>query len=135
MPDRDTLLSMAERCEKATGPDRRLEIDIFTALGLGVRIPGSEPGGSQDGWHNPDNDPRAAAAWNCTGSIDAAMSLVPEGWLFNIEPIAMLDKWRANIWHPLAPDSDPEYPGKARTPSLALCAASLRARVNTRGED
>ena len=69
-----------------------------------------------------------------TASLDAALSLVPEGWRFILDkrPSAETrsDGYRAVVWlEPIAPY---EKMGVwAATPALALTAASLRARATT----
>jgi hypothetical protein len=98
------LLQLADRCEKATGPDRQLDADIFTALKL-------VPDRKHDGY----------PFYAFTQSLDAAMTLVPEG-----------EDWAVGSG-PLFPTSA-RVAGKpavqAATPALALCAASLRAKAN-----
>jgi hypothetical protein len=60
------LIELAERCEKATGPDRTLEQDICDTV------------------HGPDYMPNVfqqdgSRIPRFTASLDAAMTLVPEG--------------------------------------------------------
>lgn len=93
------LLRLAERCEQATGDSFDLNHAIARAIGCA-----SEP---------------------FTASIDAALTLVPEGWFVRLDdlgadgmPLAML----------YAPDR-PNCMGVARDLKLALCAAALRARA------
>jgi hypothetical protein len=96
-----TLLELAERCEKATGPDVDLDLDISEATG---------------GW-------KALATWkgvSYTASLDAAMTLVPDGQNFNLF-------WRAEEGAGFAGVDGSST--KAATPALALCAAALRARA------
>ena len=80
MTDRAALLmDLADRCEKAQGADRELDGAIASALGwtevhgsvLAPRFQGGRPLGVMDWW---DHVPAY------TVSIDAALSLVPEGW-------------------------------------------------------
>lgn len=61
----EQLLALAERVERATGADRELDGDIFCALGLAQLIEGAF-------------DAYRAPAY--TASLDAALTLVPEGW-------------------------------------------------------
>jgi hypothetical protein len=93
---------LAERCENATGPDRRLDNDIRLATNNGCAFGDDPP---------------------YTASLDAAMTLVPEGCQATIvrrkdgHGAAYFDR----EW--LAGSCD-----SAATPALALCAAALRAR-------
>lgn len=118
------LLELAERCEKAEGPDRELDRLIGATiyqLEVGRTVPGIE------GCYSPEY----------TASLDAALTLAPEGWpvfhLFNchLGP----DRW---IWEAdLAPQRSYAdiLRGQAATPALALCAASLRARASLEASD
>lgn len=80
-----------------------------------------------------------------TQSIDAALTLVPEGWRFGIEQAGSYDgspKDEAWCW-PYESNFDPDWQsgqqgyrdapdgtqGFAATPALALCAAALKARA------
>lgn len=111
-----TLLELAERCEAATGPDRELDRAIFEWLTL------------VDGFV-PDRAHQSYPQYAYTASLDAAMTLVPEGW----EPlIDGVSKDRAAAWIVelyAINDSPPFRHGSANTGALALCAAALRARA------
>jgi hypothetical protein len=118
---------LIKRLEAATGPDRELDCRLWCALvdhsdfDLFRRV---VPGFYQ--W-------RAA---HYTASIDAALSLVPEGWFFDIRirpqsvdrPARALPQNGRSIVH------TPERRGRymaARScihPRLAICIAALRAR-------
>jgi hypothetical protein len=120
------LLQLAERCEKATGPDRELDAEIAEAVGA--------KHGRETGWCNSENGDyyvidECAASY--TASLDAAMTLVPEGWETSIyiggenanvqmETPAMRDEWFDEGGGPID--------GTAPTPALVLCAAALRAQ-------
>lgn len=115
------LLRLAELCEKAEGADRNLDAMIHHAVKAGVGV-----GYYQDA---PD----------FTGSLDAAMTLVPEehmacvtntGGLQNNADKPIPGKGGALV----APLSDLAAPITidAATPALALCAAALRARASTK---
>lgn len=98
MADRQTLLELAKRCEKASGRLYAIERDIADALDL--------PGIPK----------------NYTGSLDAAMTLVPADYLWTVGSTGT--QW-AFVW------GDDEWDRKRRaaaaTPALALTAAALRA--------
>ena len=106
--ERAKLLELAERCEAAEGPDRGLDMLICTALNTGRRTDPRDPG--------PDR---------FTASIDAAMSLVPEGWnrSFTDDPDD-LGCVIGELW-----TRKRNAVGHAATPALALTAACLRARA------
>lgn len=103
--------ALAARCEAATGPDRELEWAIFVAV-------------------HPDKvtvkrSHRYLYDEQYTRSLDAAMTLVPEGMVWSLNTFGNPpnasgyvmnergEQWRCK-----------DYPA---TPALALCAASLRA--------
>lgn len=104
------LLELAERCEQATGPDYGLSQEIFAALGL-----------------VPNRADIGYPGYHYTGSLDAAMTLVPEGW-----GIGHLDYWphgegmRSGVTLDNGIKQFP--PSVGATPALALCAAALRAQ-------
>lgn len=111
--DRETLMGLAERCEQAAGPDRELDRESCLAARNGRWI-----------------SPTAVPAY--TASLDAAMSLVPEGWRWCVDVSARGDHTafvenRAGNW------ATPYC--LAATPALALTAASLRAIASTKGQD
>ena len=131
MTDKATLLALAERCEKATGPDRELEALIsvaarpqnnarviwmrgkrfFLSSGIG-RVPFSVEGGKRTNFH---------ITWKIvfyTSSLDAALTLAKgKRVILNIAEdditTAIVDGTQA----------------VGETPSLALTAACLRARA------
>jgi hypothetical protein len=124
MTDRTTMLALAERAEKAEGPDR--EFDRLIAFVVGHKH------GRIGEWANSHNGDyvvieECAAAY--TASIDAALTLKAPHTLWatgSMEegPFARL------CW----PQPDGSYLGgyfeaKAATPALALVAACLRARA------
>ena len=125
------LLELAERCEAASGPDVVLAQDIadyaesIGLLSIGMRIP------------------------DYTASLDAAMTLVPEGFVVKLEAWpahgdtpakASIELWgtsekrwgRDLIWGHGSEDVTAK--ADASTPALALCAAALRARAKQEGE-
>jgi hypothetical protein len=116
------LLALAERVEKAEVPDRELDVAIVRALhpGIGPYEPhcvGEEP----IFWHDPY---RKTLCPKFTASVDAALTLVPDGYGWNVQG-------NTNVFHALVSS----YPGNARTPALALCAAALRARATLTARD
>lgn len=96
------LLELAARCEAATGPDNALERDIRKALGI---------------YHTV-----SASKSHFTASLDAAMSLVPEG--------AKVTTQNFGGPGPMVLVEPNERFRSAKTLALALCAAALRARAS-----
>lgn len=112
------VVELAERCEAATGPDWSLDCDIARARGY--HVPNPPTGG---GLAVPTGSlPRF------TASLDAAMTLVPEGWFWRVGHSTLYDGWAAlNRVHPDHCNREDEAFAKAATPALALCAAALRS--------
>lgn len=127
MTTRADLLALADRCNKAMEADRELDFAI---------------------WHlvATTHDYGMKGAPFYTASLDAALTLVPEGWGYCVGDVhppseAYLDPGRpwAEIWlrgsRKLKLD-DMTYDGfgrnglNAATPALAVCAAALRARAH-----
>jgi hypothetical protein len=110
------LLELAERCEAATGPDRELDAAISEAF-----YPG---------------DKDMARAFRPTKSLDSAILLPPLGEFICVDgprkylniPTPVPNYWRACIGYA------PEHRGWGALPTLALTAASLRAR-SAQGND
>ncbi|MEH3121150.1 MAG: hypothetical protein PGN16_04085 [Sphingomonas phyllosphaerae] len=103
--DAAEIVRLAKKVEQATGPDRELDQAIWFAL------------------FGPDKDMHriiARGSFNYTASLDAAMTLVPDGlWKrINVDPYG-----RANI------RLGDACAVTAATPALALTAAALRARA------
>lgn len=103
-PLANKLTELAARCEAATGPDRELDALIESAI------------------------PRFGL-YRYTASIDAAMTLVPEGWTWGV-----FDDGTAWVWPDERRDLLTGKQAKAATPALALCAATLRARAQQEDE-
>lgn len=100
----DDLASLIERLERASGPDRELDIDICTAIGKTRLAPGFQ------------------TAPHYTSSIDAALTLVPDGWIAVVSTNGMAsveNKNKKNLVNGPA----------SATPAIALCIAALRARA------
>ena len=142
MTKRNELLALAERAEKATGPDR--ELDAAIAVAVRWRWEGWEEGDLCiesrplafviEAVHN-----RRSSIWanvpTYTASVDAALMLVPEGWA-----IERLTMWpgkgsscnlfgthegpNGERWHNR---SDGRVESEAATPALALIASICRA--------
>ena len=125
----DRLIELAERVEQASEHDQReLLIEAFKAIhGEKPRRP---TGGSPEwlAWlhlFNPFFKKLEARA-----SLDAAMSLVPEGCAVDFRRFAN-GKARAVVWRTVTHPEPPfEHPcERAASAALAITAASLRARA------
>lgn len=121
MSNTDPLV-LAERIEKLNGPDREVDHAIYEAIGRPiVRL-------SSSSTYCPN-----LVNWApfYTTSIDAAISLVPDGWqLHGLGETAFMigGPWLATLVnHSLHYGQG----GKGKSPALALTAAALRARAST----
>lgn len=142
--DRGELLKLAERCEAATGPDCKLDAEIaLRCQSLPYVIPDGQIGLKEivqdcDGtlrilWAAVPPLLTGYASFNfdplpVTASLDAAMALVPEGWDW------LRDAYDEMRVCPVALYGRTDYAshdvtGKNEAPTLALCAAALRARA------
>lgn len=145
---RDTLAALIARAETATGPDAELDANIMAALFLREDWHIGTMEEDEDGrwqpvkqpvWVDPETGRWVGThALPYTASLDAALSLVPEGWSWSA--------WGADRFTGTRPGAvladetykAPEIPwecdrpfieGAAATPALALTAAALRARL------
>ena len=132
MTDRATLLALAERCEQAAGPDRGLDQDITKLL-----VPrNAEPvHRSRYGWSFIVSGSGKGFEWlqnqPYTASLDAAVTLVPEGRAWTVGQNVHHWHWQASI-NALNDEGSPTsigFGGPCGWPALALCAAALRARA------
>lgn len=104
-----TPADLIEKLEKATGPDRKLDSAIVDFL---VGMPRTAIGGDA----------------RYTSSIDAALTLVPEGarvWLeLNTADFKPHGAWVGGDY------SHRKNYSRTATPAIALCIAALRARAS-----
>jgi hypothetical protein len=116
------MLNLAERCEKADGPDRDLDYLIADAIGHGQLRADTLYAWGKAG---STNEPIAALPY--TASINSAISVVPEGYdwaVFRTNGGLTVHAWcgsREDMF--------------GDNPALALCAAALRARALTPKDD
>lgn len=118
-----TREELIAKLEVASGPDRDLDCEI-ACLVLGYITVPERPWlfyDPADKWHRSRKPPQY------TASIDAALTLVPEGCLWKV---ACAGDDRPGLFDALAmPIKGPDlFAQGAATPALALCIASLRAR-------
>ena len=134
--NRETLLALADRAEKATGPDRELDAASKEAFGH-IRDYAAD-------WGPRGKDRPVAKPY--TASLDAAMSLRPEGWRWVLRQAtadeckgAFFCRLESGDFKSITWGKGGEYITDvisgvdvfcwAATPALALCGASLRAHA------
>lgn len=111
MTTRETLLALADRCEREE-PSHGLNCDIAAAI---------------FGWARPtfawSNDQPAA---DYTRSLDAAITLVPEGMEYELSTLYGVARVEVGL------NTDCPERGERKDGNMpcALCAASLRARAS-----
>jgi hypothetical protein len=116
----DDLLKLAERCEGASGPDDTIDMDIAYWCYKNGAVAGI------------NYDPALYMMrrdWSPTASLDAALTLVPEGWTYsaNQGPSGKPHNWTLST----IGEEDTHYTtvtARAATAALAIVAAALRAR-------
>lgn len=143
-----SINSLAERVGGASGPDRELDAEIWLAVTPGATrkatiIPERKVDGKlRRGW--TIDETREACGHLIivpayTASIDAALTLVPEGRSWTITDPANADGNRSVFGHPsrchASVEGSPNQFDYGATPALALTAASLMARAHTGGDD
>jgi hypothetical protein len=136
-------MNLISRLQQATCADRELDVAILTTV-LGYRDifgDGSLFDRGNDGYWSLEGDEKNPPLPSPTGSVDAALTLVPEGWVVE----------RLSIWpHESSVSLYGTHEGKdglrwhnfddgrvdsvtAPTPALALCIASLIAHEKGNG--
>ena len=111
-----SLGDLIARLEKATGPDRELDVGIAAAIFGSYQFFGDE----RRFWINGSWE----SAPNSTGSMDAAISLVPRPMCWNGGEVNEDDQ----PWACITDSEGADYAATAATPILALCIAALKAR-------
>ena len=125
--DKSELLKLAERVEALSGPD--VETDLAIAVSIGA-VPEAYERAIVHGkpmpyyWHSTDTKAGYWTPLEYTGSLDAAMTLVPEDHIWAIEADTSSEKCGAWCYDK---DCQNTRPHLAATPALAFCAAALRA--------
>jgi len=128
-----TLTELADRVEGLTGLCRETDGDIANALSLypkGWRR-GAPAASATAIWFDDHNTGRHWSAPAFSASLDAAMTLVPEGFVWTVSKLGT-GKYRASIAHR---DDDDGFPVEKPTieAAAALTSASLRARASMEG--
>ena len=112
------MTDLIGRLAAATGPDRELDVEIARACGYSGDF----------GWFTPPGGGRLVRCPKFTASIDAALTLLPEGkmWLFgHLDPEDM--RFFATITDGRVL-GDETWRGFHATPAIALVLAILKAR-------
>lgn len=121
------LSDIISRLEALTGPSRELGDEVLRAYGWTTPTGGgwpndrfwSQPNGQTYGGVGERPDP--------TASVDAALALLPDdSWEWNLA-------WNSGFGFAEVGDPTLHMEGEHKTPAIALCIASLRAREADRG--
>ena len=123
------LMDLAERVEAATGPDRELDALIeIEVVGFPERAfqqkNAMRPRGAA-----PIDRMEWLMSWGVlrfTASIDAAITLIPEGWVRAVDATAPEMGIDVELWP--EGQSQEHVKGTNEREALATCAAALRAR-------
>lgn len=131
------MLELIERLEKATGPDRELDAVIWLAVTPGATRRSSTVKSSKGLWPDYTIDETRDANGILvivpafTASLDAALTLVPEGWSWKL----LHEPAHPNLFRVVIRRADelakvaPAFVVSCPTPALALACAALRARL------
>jgi hypothetical protein len=145
MPDMDLARSattgdvgaVIERLEKAAGPDRELDVAIVYALYPDIgQYDGLCVGDPPIFWHEPY---RKQPCPQFTASIDAALTLVPEGWVRFVDATLPEAGIRVELsgrfsTAPYDGDDDRAVFADHKIEAIATCIAALRARTTSKGD-
>jgi hypothetical protein len=108
------MKDLIERLEKATEGSRELDLAVAQAV---------------DGpWHYTGEPPRRIFCAAYTTSLDAALTLVPEGYSKDMAECPENGAVVRVYFGPIRENSAGEPTGRANTLPLALCIAALKAR-------
>jgi hypothetical protein len=107
------LAELAALCEAATAPDREMDAVIHFVIkdGIGVGYASDAPA--------------------FTASLDAALTLVPEGDSWTLSRLGDGLFWCSTSF----PDEADNFVCTAKTPAMALAGAALRARAAMNAEE
>lgn len=115
-------MTLIEKLEAATEGSRELDAEVAALFPYKTRAYYQWRGMQPRGTKQDDATYLRAHAPKFTISLDAAMTLVPDGWAFQMlyEPTAFHE---ALVW----PPANGSPISKAKTLPLALCIAALKA--------
>jgi hypothetical protein len=137
-----TLLDLADCCEKAIGADRELDALIMATLfRREKRLIGTREEMDDGSWRHiktgvwvdqATDEWVSTAAREFTSSIDAAMTLVPQGFAVELSEAWGPGRkdWRATMKRRSIDGAGTWPKANSDKPALALCAAALRARAS-----
>lgn len=112
----EELNALADRVERLEGSDLKTDILIEQAC-----VP-------------PTGQPKKWLALRYTASIDAAMTLVPEGYDWSLDNFDG-EFGKPSAWVHARRSAAEIVPVTGATPALALCSAALRARAALASEN
>jgi hypothetical protein len=125
------LKELAGACEKAAGKIRTLDGDIFQALGgeswdrayRSAQIPCGAP-------EKMATEDARYCAPQYTSSIDAAMTLRPAGWSYQLKTSEHHENgFQFECWVSWGPIAYQRISSQAQSEALAICAGWLRAHL------
>lgn len=126
------IRAVIARLEAATEGSRELDGDIYEALGYRVKRSPDVP----KGWRHRTTrawaflrDSRWESIRHLTTSLDAALTLVPEGYSWEIAHSPYGNASRATVWDSRA-GLTPGFSSHHKDEILAACIAALRARAH-----
>lgn len=121
----EKMTDLITRLSTATGPSRELDGEI--ALTFGLVPPGMER--ADDAWWGGGGKQWDAPCY--TESIDAALTLVPEGYCWAIKQGFQCE---ATVWSVCIDyqDRDPPLGYSTRFPAIALVIACLKAKEESK---
>ena len=131
-----TVDELADACEKATGPDRELDGKIAAlCFNAEVQRLSIGPGYRHEEVCTIDRSsaaPLSKPVARYTASLDAALTLVPDG-AGAVGELFKIESWNNQSAHPPHVMASAWVVGARRayaaTPALALCAAALRSHA------
>lgn len=132
MGERVQIMALADRVEALNGPNRDIGREVLLACGWTKSIVGHFFGPMYR-WRSPDGkidfDDDNFLLHDPTASIDSAMSLVPEGWEWQLWHGGVVSLKPNVVFISLREGAERrfEFRSDAASPALALTAASLRA--------
>jgi hypothetical protein len=116
--DKAALSALADKIEALDGPCRETDLLIATI----TRKP--QPSDKFFGKRQAKRAPRY------TASIDAGITLVPEGCIWNLGGSPKGGFASAGLFGAMIQQGHDQIHAEAQTPAPALCAAALRAQAN-----
>jgi len=129
----DVLRELIARLEAAVGPDRELDAEMWLATTIGATRKKWSYIHTASGRECHIDETRTATGQlivvpEFTSSIDAALTLVPEGWFWWVGHLDETDRRFVATISKHAIVGTPSHKGFAPTTALALCIAACKAR-------